>query len=413
MTGTDGRRRHASGTGSAPGVLIPSYVSFILIGWTGLFVPSLLRVLRADFARTEAEFGLVYLVMSIAFATGALGSGLVAGHVGRRVVLPASALLIAAGMLIEAVAPTWLAFVAGAGLAAGGCGAIDAVGSSVIMDLSSPGSGGGLNMLHLFYSVGALVAPVAIGVLVEVGVAWQILAVATGLGGLLMSVPLARVGSVPPRPRPADGGHPGERTAVMPAAKRLALVALCVAIACYVASEQGVSSWLVGFLDDQPMTVATLGLTLFWGGLAGARLIASRFADRFDPVRFTAACALAGGAVILAAVLAAGGPARVVLFLGVGFALGPVYPMIVAVAGALFPHRAAAVAGIVTAAGVTGAIVYPPVMGLIASVAGLGVAMIGAAALAAASGGAVVLAGRLGRGRHRLPERAAVEAASG
>ena len=69
-------------------IYLASYASFILIGWTGLFVPSLLRVLEDDFARSDAEFGLLYLVIALLFAAGALSSGLIAGRVGRRVVLP-------------------------------------------------------------------------------------------------------------------------------------------------------------------------------------------------------------------------------------------------------------------------------------------------------------------------------------
>ncbi len=97
----------------------------------------------------------------------------------------------------------------------------------------------------------------------------------------------------------------------------------------------------------------------------------------------------------LAAGSRATGPVRIVLFLAAGFAFGPVYPMIMSVAGSLFPHRAAAVAGIVTSAGVVGSITYPPLMGLIASVVGLGAGMLGAALLILACGGTVVLAGRL------------------
>ena len=95
-----------------------------------------------------------------------------------------------------------------------------------------------------------------------------------------------------------------------------------MAIACYVASEAGISSWLVGFLDDQPMTVATLGLSLFWVGIAAGRLAASRVADRFEPIRFTVACAIAGGIAVLAAVVLPSGAARIGLFLVAGFTFG-------------------------------------------------------------------------------------------
>ncbi len=378
-------------------VLLASYLSFILVGWTGLFVPSLLLVLQAEFDRSDAEFGLAYFVIALLFAVGALSSGLMAARIGRRVVLAGAALSIASGMALESVAPTWAVFIVGAGLAGAGSGAIDAVVSSVIMDLptSASGSGGGLNRLHLFYSVGALAAPLVIGVLAALGVDWRAMALGTGMAGLALAAPLARAGSVPARPRSAAPSAAGARTTTLTFGLQLALAALGIAIACYVAAESGVSSWLVGFLAGEPMAVATLALGLFWGGLAAGRLVASRTADRFDPLRFTLACALAGGVAIIAAVVVTSGPARIGLFLAAGFALGPVYPMIMAIAGSLFPHRSAAVAGLITAAGVVGSITYPALMGLVSGVAGLGAGMLGAAVLLFVTGAGVVVAGRL------------------
>jgi fucose permease len=176
---------------------------------------------------------------------------------------------------------------------------------------------------------------------------------------------------------------------------RLALVALGIGIACYVAAEAGVTSWLVGYLVEEPMSVATLALGLFWTGLAAGRLVSSRIADRFDPIVFTAACAFASALALVAAVAGPPGPLRIALFVATGFAFGPVYPMIMAVAGSLLPHRAAAVSGALTAAGVVGSITYPALMGVISELAGLGAAMVGAALLAAASGCAVIVARRI------------------
>jgi len=399
--GADGRGT-ASRASKPRGMMLASYCSFILVGWTSLFVPSLLRILQGDFGRSDAEFGLVYLVSALLFASGALSSGLIAGHVGRRVVNATAALLTAGGMALEAAAPSWPVFLVGAGLAGAGCGSIVAIGSSVIMDLSASGSGTGLNRLHLFYSVGALAAPVTISGLGNLGIEWRMIAVATGLAGLALAEPLSRVGAVPPRPRTPVAPTTAEGEAATLTGLRLALAGLGIAIACYVAAESGVSSWLVGFLAEEPMTTATLALSLFWTGMAVGRVVASRVADRFDPVRFTASCAWAGGIAILAAVGLASGPVRISLFLAAGFAFGPVYPMIMAVAGSLFPHRAAAVAGIVTSAGVVGSITYPPLMGLIAGVAGLGAGMIGVAVLILFSGATVAAAGRLG---HPTPPR--------
>ena len=82
------------------------------------------------------------------------------------------------------------------------------------------------------------------------------------------------------------------------------LLLLGIAIATYVGSEVGVSSWLVRFLEPAPLTTATLALSLYWGGLAVGRLISSAIADRFDHLRFTIVSTVAMGVLIGVAVLA-------------------------------------------------------------------------------------------------------------
>jgi fucose permease len=398
-------------------IVISSYASFILIGWSGLLVPSLLRVIREDFGQTDAGFGLLYLVSALFFAVGALSAGLLAERLGRRILLPLATILIAVGLATQGMAPSWPVLLVGVALAGAGSGAIDAGVNGVVMDLSVSGKGSALNRLHLFYSVGALGAPLAIGQLVGLGLDWRLLVAGTGIAALALVLPMRAVGSVPPRRRaatsapgaigPDDGATGRHDSAAGPANDaagpdlRLPLAFLGVAIACSVATELGVSSWLVGFLADEPMSVATLGLGLFWMGHASGRLAAVRIADRFDPIWFTTACATAGGVALAIAVHGPAGAPRLAAFALTGFALGPVWPMIMTVGGTLFPHRAATVSGLLTAAGVVGSVAYPPLMGLISGVAGLGAGMTGAAVLALLSGVAVVTAGRAAAGRRR------------
>jgi len=391
------------GADPRPIIAVTSYASFILIGWTGLFVPSLLRVIKADFDQSDAGFGLLYLLSALFFAVGALSAGLLAERLGRRVLLPLAALLIAVGLATQGLAPSWPVLLLGVALAGAGTGAIDAGVNGVIMDLSVSGKGSALNRLHLFYSVGALGAPVVIGQLVGLGLDWRLLAVGTGVAALILVLPLRAVGSVPPRRRAATdvAGAPGPDELAAGPDLRLPLAILGIAIACYVAAELGVSSWLVGFLADEPMSVATLGLGLFWLGHASGRLAAVRFADRFDPIQFTTACATAGGVALAIAVHGPAGAPRIVAFALTGFALGPVWPMIMTVGGTLFPHRAATVSAVLTASGVVGSVLYPPFMGLVSVGAGLGAGMTGAAVLAVLGGAAVVAAGRLAAGRRR------------
>jgi fucose permease len=175
------------------------------------------------------------------------------------------------------------------------------------------------------------------------------------------------------------------------------LILLGVAIAFYVASEVGVSSWLVRFLEPAPLTTATTALSLYWAGLAVGRLVSSQVADRFDHLRFATVCALGIAVALVGAIFVPSLPISVALFALAGFASGPVFPMIVAIGGERYPDRSAAVGGFLTGAAVTGSTTYPPIMGFLSVSVGLTVAMVGNIILGLACAGALVLVGRSSR----------------
>ena len=363
-------------------------VALLLVGWSGLLVPSLIRSIEHDFSQSDAGIGVFFFVNAVAYVIGSMLGGLLTEWFGRRVVLPLSVVLIALGLVGMATVPTWGLFLA-VGIPFGlGSGAIDGGTNGLILDLYPTSRGRALNLLHLFFSLGALASPLVVGRLVEAGVAWQSVVLGTALGAVPVAVLLA-VADLPSGHHDRSRGADATRIGFA-----LPLIALAVAIACYVASEVGVSNWLVRFLETASLGLATSALALFWGCLALGRLVSARLGDRFDHARFAATSSLIAAIALLAAVLVPSMPASIVLFGVVGFAFGPIYPLIMAVAGDLFPERSAAVSGFLAGCAVIGAILYPPVMGFVSVGVGLGAAMVGAAALALVCAAVLFLVGR-------------------
>jgi MFS transporter, FHS family, glucose/mannose:H+ symporter len=377
------------------------WASFVLLGWAGLLIPSLFRSVKTDFALTDSAIGTFYLVNAIFYAVGSFGGGLVTERVGRRPVLATAAAVLGIGLALEATAPTWTVFLIAAVPAGLGAGIIDGGMNGLILDLFRRRPGGALNLLHLGFSVGAATAPIVIGQLVGAGADWRAIILATAAAALGIGV-LLGLHHMPSgrhvKNATLDTGNRFARVSILP------LVALALAIGFYVSSEIGVSSWLVRFLDSASNDVATAALGLFWGGLAVSRLLAARVADRFPPVAFAGACAFAAGAALVGAIAVPSLPAAIALFVLSGFFFGPVYPMIMAIAGALYPNRIAAVTGMLAGSAVVGGIIYPPLMGLISDEAGIAVAMYGAGLLAFACAGALAVAGT---GARRLAAAAA------
>lgn len=383
-------------------------LTLVAIGWTGLLIPSLIRSIEATFDQTDAGIGLVYLVYAIAYASGSFGGGALTERVGRRVVLGGAVLVHGLGIASLGIVASWDAFVILAVVAGAGAGCLDGGSNGLVLDVYRDGRGRAMNLLHMSFSVGALAAPITMGTLVERGVPWQ--AVAIGTGVVVATLTLAYV--VVPMPggrrTAADRAASEARASVADATRgpgtgddrRLLagpLLLLGLAIAAYVASEVGVSNWLVRFLDPAPLTTATLALTLFWAGIAVGRLVSSAIADRFDHLRFTITSAIGMAVFVGLAVTAPTLPLSIAAFAAAGVASGPVFPMIVAIGGERYPERSAAVGGALTGMAVAGSVIYPPAMGLLSVTVGLTAAMLGNVVLALVSALALVAFGRATR----------------
>jgi MFS transporter, FHS family, glucose/mannose:H+ symporter len=372
-------------------------ISVLSVGWTVLLIPSLIRSIKLTYDQTDAGIGIVYFLLALAYAVGSFGGGPLTERLGRRAILGGAVLLTGIGALGLGIAPTWTTFMLAAMVAGAGAGCVDGGANGLVLDVYREGRGRAMSLLHVSYSVGALVAPLAIGALVVREVPWQ--AVVAGTGGVIAMLALAYVVVPMPsgrRSTPATVTH-GALAASEDRALSLRtgpLLLLGIAIAAYTASEMGVSNWIVRFLEPAPLTTATLALSLYWVGLTVGRIVSSVIADWIDHLRFALVSALGIAAAIAVAVLAPSLPIAMTAFLVAGVASGPVFPMIVAVGGDRFPERSAAVGGSLTGMAIIGSTIYPPAMGFMSVTVGLTAAMLGNAVLAGVCVLALVAFGR-------------------
>jgi fucose permease len=381
-------------------------LTLLVIGWTGLLVPSLIRSIKEAFDQTDAGIGLVYLAYSVAYAGGSVLGGQLMERVGRRSVLAGASLLHGVGIAGLALAPSWPLFVAAMLPAGFGAGTLDGGSNGLVLDVYREGRGRAMNLLHVSFSVGALLAPLVIGRAVDAGITWNavILLSAAPLAGLAVAY------AIVPMPSGRRAAGRASRTAPGGAGRLLSgpLLLLGVAIASYVAAEIGVSNWLVRFLEPAPLATATLALSLTWAGATVGRLMSSVISDRFDHLRFTVVCIVSMALAIGAAVAAPTLPLSIALFTLAGVASGPVFPMIVALGGERYPDRSAAVGGTLVGFAVVGSTIYPPAIGFLSVTVGLPVAMAGNALLCLVGAGALVA---FGRTKERAPAPGSARAA--
>ena len=335
--------------------------------------------------------GAYYLATALAYGVGALFGGRFIRRFGARVILPSAAALMAAGLLVQGFTGAWVVFALAGVLTSIGASSTDVGIQALVLDLFPHARGRALNLLHVAYGVGALMAPLLLAALVALGVPWQWLMTGSGIAMAIAGVGLAL--TVPPdpvlhAPTPTSGPRRTGETAARTRRLPLFLLVMAVSITCYVAAEAGVSDWLVRYLAALPLTQASLALTLFWAGIAVGRLVFARIGNRLDPQRSAAVLAVAGGAMLTVALVLPISPASPLLFGAVGLAFGPIFPLMVAAAGARMPGESATVTGTLVFAAVVGVVIYPPAIGFLSDVIGLQAAMMGTAVMAFACGSA-------------------------
>jgi fucose permease len=372
----------------SPGLL--ACISVFTVGWTVLLIPSLIRSIKLTYDQTDAGIGIVYFLLALTYVMGSFGGGSLTERLGRRVVLGGAVLLTGIGAVGLGIAPTWATFMLATMVAGAGAGCVDGGANGLVLDVYREGRGRAMSLLHVSYSVGALVAPLVIGELVVREVPWQ--AVVAGTGVVIATLALAYVVIPMPSGRRSTPATVTYRALAAGEARARSLLTgplllLGIAIAAYTASEMGVSNWIVRFLEPAPFTTATLALSLYWVGLTVGRIVSSVIADWIDHLRFAVVSAFGVAAAIAVAVLAPSLPIGMTAFLAAGVASGPVFPMIVAVGGDRFPERSAAVGGSLAGMAIIGSTIYPPAMGFMSVTVGLTVAMLGCAVMA---GGCVI-----------------------
>src|SRR4029079_1648990 len=79
--------------------------ALMLVRWTGLLVPSLIRSIEPAFHQTDAGLGVFFFINALAYVVGSMGSGVLTERFGRRLVLPLATALIGIGLVGLAPVP--------------------------------------------------------------------------------------------------------------------------------------------------------------------------------------------------------------------------------------------------------------------------------------------------------------------
>ena len=330
----------------------------INVGWLGPFLPQISHGINASLDRT----GLILSAIAAGYFVALPAGGEIGHRRGPHFMLIVATALDALGFVWLALAGSLAASICAAILIGFAQCGIDIGVNALVAELNRHRLAAALNYLHMMFGVGATLGPAIDGIAMARGISYRV-TFATGAGAIAVLAAMlfmsSRVEALP-----ADGEvHELRALLVHPL-----IWAITIVLFLYVGAEVGVGAWLYSYLRHAavPVTasVASAGVSIYWAGLIGGRLLGGVLAQRVAPRRLAAIGSVISAASLLALILAPSAPILefpIVAIVGIGF--GPIFPNMIAAGAERFPSRVASVTSIVAGGAALGGVALPWMMG--------------------------------------------------
>ncbi len=356
--------------------------------------PSVIRRARGAISVTFLVYGLIvgawvpHIPLAkdrLAVGNGIFGMALLAIAIGGIIAMPISAgmtsrfgsakvaavtgIALCLAFILPPMAPDLATFLPAAllfGAALGGMDvAMNAHGVAVEKAMRRPT----MSVVHAAYSAGALIGTILGALLIEViGETPQIiLTTVLGLALFLSCIPFYL-------PSAVDRGTPGA-IFVWPTRASFGLGALCFLT---LMSEGAIIDWSGLMLRQRfqlEVTTAAFGFAAFAVGMTAARLLGDWLRVEFGAVRLLCWSALMTAAGMAVALVIPSAPIAIAALALTGMGLGNAAPVLFAGGGRLEPEAPGRGIAAVTTLGYTGFLAGPPLIGFVAELSGLPVAL--------------------------------------
>ncbi|MDQ2788135.1 MAG: MFS transporter [Chloroflexota bacterium] len=315
-----------------------SFAAFVLIGATDGATGVLLPSLQTDYGVGKGVVSFIFLAITSGYFVAAFGSGLLVALLGQRRFLMLGAAAFAVGAFVVSLRPPFALLLATMLMLGFGFAIMDAGLNTYITGL--PENTTLLNNLHAFYGIGGFLGPIIASGVLMMGSSWNIVYALWSACSLILLVGFGLLFDA----APTSSRHSTTQTAgrgLLTDTLRLRLVWLAaIFLLFYVGTEVSLGSWSYSFLTEvrhHGSLVSGWSVSGYWLGITFGRLTLARLAARLTIADGSLIRACLVGAAIGVLVLWLAplpGVAAFGLWL-TGYALGPIYPTVIALVRAV------------------------------------------------------------------------------
>ncbi len=365
----------------------------VVLVLVGANQPDMARDLSLDLSAS----GFLGASLALGLGVGVTVSGPLVDRLPRRPLFVAACLVTALALLTAETGMSYARAIGHVAVVGAGCGFYDTLLNAAAIDRFRDRAARALAVLHAAATAGAVAGPPLVA-WTAAGGDWAASFRALGVvfAALAVWAAFVRLPDGAGRQR-ATGGD--RDAAARPPLLGPALVGLGAVAFAYVGVENGLTlfavPWATAGLALSEAAGRT-GISVFWLGLLVGRL--PLVALRRPPGAAVLAASGLLGAAILCAAAGLARPELVAVMALAGLALGPVYPVMIALAGRCFPAASGTAAGLVGGAGALGGFLLPWWAGIAGDALGVipAIGMLGAFCLVIAAA-ALSLARSAGR----------------
>ncbi len=367
--------------------LATNNAAMVLYGLSAILIGPTLPGIIAEFDLSLAEGGLVSAVQNGGGVLGSLAAVFVADRFRRPlgVVLSFLALGIVWLLIGTAGALFWVMFwfaVSGALIRL-----LDVWLNAHTGAMAGSNSGRPMNVLHMFFGVGALLGPIAARLIISSGTTWRGVYLSSAflyIGAILVgTLWLRRYVSTEAAPvetvRARSDGRGEQAAAESTMQTRRAVSLLGVALFFYAIHQIGVSTWIPYFVENvlgSSPSLASGALSAYWLGIIVGRFAASRLVERSGP-ELLLICGSVGSAVATSLIVLPLPVSLVFVTLSVAGALsGATIPLSYTLGYRLAPARLGGLTAVLSVVMLAGRFISPWLIGVIADGYGLRIAML-------------------------------------
>ncbi len=341
----------------------PLLGTFASFGVSLIVVGALLPRILSDFHWSYTAAGVVLAANSVGYFTSTLVSGLLVQRMGLKRVVSLGLALEAVSLFFFGATPAVFVNLALNLLIGIGQGAIEVVVNTSVARMEREGDSHLMMFVHSAFSVGAVVGPIAIGLIIARELPWQEVYKAIALLVLLIAVAL----SLLPFRRLEGGGASAETE--KPKLRSLLGYPLLLfsffALFLYVGLEVGVSNWISEYFVKIFGTSAATGafmVSIFWLGILFGRLTVSLIARGTRQGATLFALSLLCTLSLLLAVAMRGALAGGLFFFLASLGCSGFYPLVMNLLGRHFRRSQSVAVGFAATGGGVGMFLFPLLM---------------------------------------------------